>query len=83
MSAKDRAKVGDVFWIVVENFYKPEGSHLVDKEYCVVSGTVSKLLTEWDEMVLTGPGSGYSGSGGKPPCTPESLPKRTTGCGPT
>lgn len=61
MSTRDRAQVGDVFWLVVEHFYTPEGSPLVEKEYCVVSGTVSRLLPKWDEMALTGLGpDGYT-----------------------
>lgn len=60
MNARDRAKVGEVFWVVVERFYTPKDSHLCEKEYCVCKTEVYKLLPRWDEMVLHGPGpDGY------------------------
>lgn len=60
VSARDRAKVGDVFWVVVEHFYTPKDSPLCETEYCVCRAEVYKLLPQWDEMVLHGPGpDGY------------------------
>lgn len=60
MNARDRAKVGEVFWVVVEHFYTPKDSHLCEKEYCVCKTEVYKMLPRWDEMVLHGPGpDGY------------------------
>lgn len=60
MNARDRAKVGEVFWVVVEHFYTPKDSHLCEKEYCVCKTEVYKLLPRWDEMVLHGTGpDGY------------------------
>ena len=60
MNARDRAKVGEVFWVVVEHFYTPKDSYLCEKEYCVCKTEVYKLLPRWDEMVLHGPGpDGY------------------------
>lgn len=29
-----QAKVGEVFWVVVEHFYTPKDSCLCEKEYC-------------------------------------------------
>ena len=98
VSARDQAKVGEVFWVVVEHFYTPKGSHLCEKEYCVCRAEVQKLLPKWDEMVLHGPGpDGYwqlhyyknkdigkrcSGRREKLPSMPLSLPRRMTGFGP-
>ncbi len=59
MSARERAKAGDVFWFVTEHIYTPRGSCLPEKEYCVSSGTVSKL--HGDEMQLSAAGpDGYA-----------------------
>ena len=80
VNARDRAKVGEVFWVVVEHFYTPKDSYLCEKEYCVCKTEVYKLLPRWDEMVLHGPGpDGYQ----QLPSMPLSSPRRTIGCGPT
>lgn len=61
MSTREHVKIGDIFWLVVEHLYTTQDGLFVKKEYCVTSGTVSKLLSRWDEMVLTGPGpDGYN-----------------------
>ena len=61
MSTREHVKVGDIFWLVVEHLYTTQDGLFVKKEYRVTSGTVSKLLSRWDEMVLTGPGpDGYN-----------------------
>lgn len=52
VSARDRAKVGEVLWVVEEHFYTPVGSCISEKEYCVCSSEVVRLFPKWDEMAL-------------------------------
>jgi hypothetical protein len=97
VSARDRAKVGEVLWVVEEHFYTPVGSCISEKEYCVCSSEVVRLFPKWDEMALHTRGAdgylhlhyyknkdiGSSGHRGKLPSMPLSSPRRTIGCGPT